>query len=146
MELFGVGIPEIGLIILIALVIVGPQRFPEVARQIARWIRTARAFTDEVMKDVRAAVDEIEQEVTASNDGFNPIRELADLRGDLNGAAQEATSSVSEATTLPALPEPEPADAATMASAAEWATVTETTDTGALPIEERAVEERRAGS
>ena len=151
MELFGVGIPEIGLIMLIALVIVGPQRFPEVARQIARWIRTARAFTDEVMKDVRAAVDEIEQEVTASNDGVNPIRELAELRSELTGAVQNASLSVSEATTLPALPEP--VDAASAASADEWAAVAETTNTAPLPIDEplatgeqHAIEERKASS
>ena len=98
MELFGVGIPELGLVLLIALVIVGPQRFPEVARQIAHWVRTARQFTDAVMQDVRAAVDEIEQEVTAANDGVNPIRELQELRNELNTAANDATSTVSEAT------------------------------------------------
>jgi len=122
MELFGVGIPEIGLIMLIALVIVGPQRFPEVARQIAHWIRTARAFTDAVMKDVRSAVDEIEQEVTAANDGVNPIRELQDLRKELGAAAQDATSTVSDATTLPPVA---PIND-------EWAAVTETRDTDAV--------------
>ena len=104
MELFGVGVFELGLIMLIALIVVGPQRFPEVARQIAQWIRTARAFTDAVMKDVRSAVDEIEQEVTAANDGVNPIRELNELRNELSGAARDATSTISEATQLPALP------------------------------------------
>jgi Sec-independent protein translocase protein TatA len=122
MELFGVGIPELGLVLLIALVIVGPQRFPEVARQIAQWIRTARSFTDAVMQDVRAAVDEIEQEVTAANDGVNPIRELQELRKELGTAAQDATSTVSEAATLP----PEPISD-------QWAAVTETRATDAVP-------------
>ncbi|MGE3856265.1 MAG: twin-arginine translocase TatA/TatE family subunit [Dehalococcoidia bacterium] len=122
MELFGVGIPEIGLIMLIALVIVGPQRFPEVARQLAHWIRTARAFTDAVMKDVRSAVDEIEQEVTAANDGVNPIRELEDLRKELGTAAQDANATVADAATLPPVA---PVND-------EWAAVTETRDTDAV--------------
>ena len=119
MELFGVGIPELGLVMLIALVIVGPQRFPEVARQIARWVRTARSFTDAVMQDVRAAVDEIEQEVTAANDGVNPIRELQELRKELAAAASDATATVTEASTLPPLND-------------EWAAVAETRATDAV--------------
>ena len=119
MELFGVGIPELGLVLLIALVIVGPQRFPEIARQIAHWVRTAREFTDAVMQDVRAAVDEIEQEVTAANDGVNPIRELQELRNELSTAAQDATSTVSEAAAVPSLND-------------EWAAVAETRATDAV--------------
>jgi len=119
MELFGVGIPELGLVMLIALVIVGPQRFPEVARQIAQWVRTARSFTDAVMQDVRAAVDEIEHEVTAANDGVNPIRELQELRKELGTAANDATSTVTEASTLPPLND-------------EWAAVAETRATDAV--------------
>ena len=122
MELLGVGIPELGLVMLIALVIVGPQRFPEIARQMARWIRTARAFTDEVMKDVRSAVDEIEQDVTAANDGVNPIRELREIRNELAGAAQDATATVEEARTLPPVT---PIND-------EWAAVAETTATESL--------------
>ncbi len=129
MELFGVGVMELGLIMVIALVVVGPQRFPEVARQIAHWIRTARAFTDAVMKDVREAVDEIEQEVTAANDGVNPIRELQDLRKELGTAAQDASITVAEATTLPA--------GAPVND--EWAAVTETRDTDAVVEPEPAV-------
>ena len=123
MELFGVGIPELGLVLLIALVIVGPQRFPEVAREIARWVRTAREFSDAVMKDVRAAVDEIEQEVTTANDGVNPIKELSELRRELGGAVQHASTTVDEARTLPPV---EPVND-------EWAAVTETTATLPLP-------------
>lgn len=133
MELFGVGVPELGLIMLIALVVVGPQRFPEIARQMAHWIRTARAFTDAVMKDVRAAVDEIEQEVTTANDGVNPIRELKELRGELNAAARDAASTVNDATSTVA-------DAAALPPMNdEWAAVTETRDTDTVIPEVPAV-------
>jgi sec-independent protein translocase protein TatB len=142
MELLGVGVMELGLIMLITLIVVGPQRFPEVARQLAHWIRNARAFTDSVMKDVRSAVDEIEQEVTAANDGVNPIRELQDLRKELDSAAKDATSTVSdatttvtEATTLPPTPIND-----------EWAAVAETTATDAViePSPEPAAAEESA--
>src|SRR5438105_2246739 len=97
MNLFGVGLPEMGLVFVLALILVGPQRFPEIARQAGRWYRMARAFTDEVMGDVRAAVDELEEEVgikeaqEANAEGspggtIRPIRELQDLRRDLADA------------------------------------------------------------
>ncbi len=106
MELFGVGLPEIGIVLLIALVIVGPQRFPEVARQVARWINTARSFSDSVMADLRSAVDELEQEVTAQNDGVNPIKEIRSLRDELTGVHQNATAAVADATSFPSLNAP----------------------------------------
>ncbi|MEI6137326.1 MAG: twin-arginine translocase TatA/TatE family subunit [Chloroflexota bacterium] len=137
MELFGVGLPEIGIVLLIALVIVGPQRFPEVAREVARWINTARGFTDSVMTDIRAAVDELEQDVSAANDGVNPIRELQALRQDLTGAVQDASSTLTSASTLAALPEP----------TSDEATPTESTDgTTATDGEHQPAEERTATS
>ena len=74
------------------------------------------------MKDVRAAVDEIEQDVTAANDGVNPIRELREIRNELTGAAQDATATVEEARTLPPVT---PLND-------EWAAVAETTATESL--------------
>ncbi|MDO9445350.1 MAG: twin-arginine translocase TatA/TatE family subunit, partial [Dehalococcoidia bacterium] len=79
MNLFGVGASEAGLILLIALILIGPQNFPQVMRQAGRWYKVARAFSNEVMKDVRAAVDEIEQEVTRDVGDLQSVRELTNL-------------------------------------------------------------------
>lgn len=137
MELFGVGLPEIGVVLLIALVIVGPNRFPEVARQVARWINTARSFSDSVMTDLKAAVDELEHEVTAQNDGVNPIRELQALRHELTGAAQDASSSLTEATTLPALSEHAEPTADTDGATTDVAAASTEADGEASPAGER---------
>jgi Sec-independent protein translocase protein TatA len=129
MSLFGVGAMEAGLVLVIALVLVGPQRFPEIARQGGKWYRIARRFTAEVTKDLRVAVDEIESEIKAEVDDLQSVRELGDLDADLKAAGkdlQAATESVAEAaeepstaattTTVPtpeaaAMPEPEAPDA-----------------------------------
>ena len=63
MSLFGVGAGEALVVLVLAMIVVGPQRFPEIARQGGRWYRIARQYSNEVMKDVRAAVDDIEQEI-----------------------------------------------------------------------------------
>ncbi len=77
-ELFGVGAAEAVLVFVIALVLVGPQRFPDLARQGGRWYRIARRYTAEVTKDVRAAIDEIEEEVKAETGDLKVVREIGE--------------------------------------------------------------------
>ena len=78
MSLFGVGAGEAALVLVLALIVVGPQRFPEIARQGGRWYRLARRYTDEVMKDVRAAVDDLEQEIEAETSDLKSIGTIGD--------------------------------------------------------------------
>jgi sec-independent protein translocase protein TatB len=102
MNLFGVGPGEAFLVVIIALLVVGPDRFPEVARQAARYYKLARRYTDEVMKDVRAAVDELESEVGGPGEDLRSIREIgssfaADLRStreELNTAGEETRATL----------------------------------------------------
>ena len=97
MELFGVGLPEAGLVFVLALILIGPERFPEMARQAGRWYRTARAFTDAVMVDVRSAVDEIEDEIAEKNDGLRPISEFQDIQREFTQIGQEAAAAGEDA-------------------------------------------------
>ena len=81
MELFGVGAGEALLVLVITLVVVGPNRFPQIAREGGKWYRIARAYADEVMNDVRGAVEELQQEVGIKEDDLKPIRDIGrDLR------------------------------------------------------------------
>lgn len=80
MSLFGVGAGEAALVLVLAMIVVGPKRFPEIARQGGRWYRLARQYTDEVMKDVRSAVSDIEQQI---NDEAGDLKSLANLGDDL---------------------------------------------------------------
>src|SRR5690606_39065942 len=82
MEFLGVGAAEALVVFVLILILVGPQRFPEMMRQGGRWYRIARGFTSEVMKDVRAAVDEIEQDVKDDPDLLS-VRDLGSFGSDL---------------------------------------------------------------
>lgn len=92
--ILGIGVGEALLILVLTLLLVGPKRFPEVMRQVGRWYKIARGFTTEVMKDVRAAVDEIEEEINTETEDLRSVRDLADVRGeverDLSDARREA--------------------------------------------------------
>lgn len=120
MELFGIGPLEALLVGVITFILVGPDKFPELARQAGRWYRVARAFSADVMADVQGAVKEIEAEVDATTGGeIRSIRELAksgtsiltEARADLEAAASSAQAAM-DAPPSAAAPEPAPALAA----------------------------------
>ncbi|MGI8901333.1 MAG: sec-independent translocase [Nocardioides sp.] len=51
--MFGVGLPEMAVIFVVAIVIFGPDRLPEFARQAGRMIRQVRAFSQSARDDIR---------------------------------------------------------------------------------------------
>jgi len=61
-ELLGIGLPELLVILVIALIVVGPNRLPEMAAQLARFIRAARRYGNQVTKDFNDALHELEEE------------------------------------------------------------------------------------
>ena len=58
--MFNIGPQELLLILLVALVIVGPQRLPELSRTIGRGLREFRKAQDEVKKTIRLGLDDTE--------------------------------------------------------------------------------------
>ena len=89
MSFLGVGASEAMLVVIIALIVIGPNRFPEAMRTAGRWYRMARAYSNEVMKDVRAAVDDIEREVNTEAEELKTVREMTDISGDLREAQRD---------------------------------------------------------
>ena len=57
--MFNIGFPELVVIFIVALVVVGPERLPEMARAVARLIVEFRRATEELKKEL--ALDEIEE-------------------------------------------------------------------------------------
>lgn len=93
MEFLGVGLGEAGLILVITLIVVGPKRFPQIAREGGKWYRTARQYADEVMKDVRGAMDDLEREVTEQGEELRGIREVGRDLNRIGTDARDAASS-----------------------------------------------------
>ncbi len=52
--MFGVGLPEMLVIIVVAIVVFGPDRLPDFARQAGRLVRQIKQFTDHARDDIRA--------------------------------------------------------------------------------------------
>ena len=52
--MFGVGLPELVVIIVVAIIVFGPDRLPEFARQAGRFVRQVREFTQSARDDLRS--------------------------------------------------------------------------------------------
>ncbi len=102
---FGVGIPEILVILALALIVIGPQRLPEAAAQIGRGVRELRRYANQFRRefldefaDVRAEWEMTQQEATevqrqlleaqtSVDTGVQDLdRDLARAVGDVNAA------------------------------------------------------------
>jgi len=51
---FGIGLPELAVIIVVAVVVFGPDRLPDFARQAGRFVRQVRRFSQAAHDDIRA--------------------------------------------------------------------------------------------
>lgn len=93
MELFGVGWMEAGLILVVTLIVVGPERFPQIAREGGKYYRMARRYANEVMTDVRGAIEELETEVKTQTEDLREIREIG---RDLSTSGDEGLREIRE--------------------------------------------------
>ena len=50
--MLGMGVPEIGLILVVALLLFGPEKLPELAKQAAGFVRTVRRMADTAKNDL----------------------------------------------------------------------------------------------
>jgi sec-independent protein translocase protein TatB len=76
LQFFGVGFLELLVIMVLTVLVVGPDRLPEAAAQIARFIRQARSYANYVAKDFNEVVTELEKEVGASREDWKEIASI----------------------------------------------------------------------
>lgn len=88
--MFDIGFSEMFLIGLIALIVLGPKRLPEVARSAGQWVGKLRRFVENVKRDIDA---EIKDEDLAA---FKQMHaELSETRSLLQKSATDTFSSFS---------------------------------------------------
>lgn len=93
---FGIGFPELVLILIVAGIVMGPERIGQTARWLGR-------TTAQLQKISRGFVRQLNQELDSSGDGqaiketmqeLQQLRkELTDLRGEVNQTTKDATLS-----------------------------------------------------
>jgi sec-independent protein translocase protein TatB len=95
MQAFGIGLPELFLIMVLTVIVVGPEKLPEVAGQIARWIRQARQFAQLATHDFSEVISELEKEAGTSREDLREIATLiggttASITNEITGVANDA--------------------------------------------------------
>jgi len=88
--MFNLGPWEVGLILIVALIVVGPGKLPEVARSIGKGINEFKKATNGYKKEFQEALNEMERTVT---DEKKPV---AQPQGSVEDIAQKFDSVVSE--------------------------------------------------
>jgi len=95
MQFFGVGILELMVILVVAVVVVGPDKLPEFAADLAKWIRQARAYGQHLTRDFNEVIGDLEKEVGASRDDWKEIASLVTRQGtDLTRLMGDTTASI----------------------------------------------------
>lgn len=118
MQFFGVGILELILILIITMIVVGPERLPQVAAELARWIRRARTYANYVARDFNEVIGELEKEVGASREDWQEIASLLNRQtSSITQELQRASSDLQKATDVEKLID-EPAKVISIDSAA----------------------------
>lgn len=132
--MFEIGFWELVLIGVVALVVIGPERLPGVARTVGRWVGRARQIVSTVRSEVERELQIEEMKRTiAEHDTAEQFRQLHDqirtLESELRSSVQSAdprtaatpeplAPPVETAAPLPAASPPPAAPAATPASPA----------------------------
>jgi sec-independent protein translocase protein TatA len=99
MEFFGIGLPELVLILVLTLIVVGPQRLPEVAAQLGRTIREFRRYSSGVSKELMDAVQDLEREYQELRGELRAVsgdvlQKAESLGRDLTGVSDEIRQSL----------------------------------------------------
>ena len=68
---------EILIIVVLAILIIGPKDFPVMLRKVGSWVSSIKKYFNEIQKDVTDIKDKIEDEISIDKD-------LTDIKEDKN--------------------------------------------------------------
>jgi Tat protein translocase TatB subunit len=97
--MFGIGTPEIIGIVLIILLVYGPDRLPEMIKKVVGFLRQIKSMTDEVSHSVTQEIHRIERsaEIKEARNLIEQNRNLLqDSKKDLHQALNQPIQEVTE--------------------------------------------------
>ena len=72
--MFGIGLPELLVILVVALIVLGPKRLPEVARTLGKGLAEFRRATSDITDELRGAQHMLEEEARAATRSVQPAK------------------------------------------------------------------------
>jgi len=97
MNFFNIGTAELMLILLIALIVVGPRRLPEIGREIGKILSDLRKISQEFTTDLTRELEAPVKELTdLTRELEAPVKELTEMTRELEAPAKELTEMTRE--------------------------------------------------
>jgi Tat protein translocase TatB subunit len=98
MEFMGIGLPELLVILVIGLLVVGPKRLPEMAAQLGRFMRAFQRYSSQVTREFGDTMRELEREYDETKGDWKAVGQgldetAASVKQDINGLGQDASIS-----------------------------------------------------
>lgn len=97
--MFDVGFQEIVLISIIALLVIGPERLPSVARSVGLWVGKMQRFVAGVKSDIASELktEELRSLINNQEDQIRELKQIVnEARSDLERNAKTASDSLAE--------------------------------------------------
>ncbi len=90
MNIFGIGLPEMAVITIVALLIFGPKKLPEIGKAIAKTIRSFQEASKEFEREFKREAEQIEASIKTSSPVIAPTSGTSD---PVETPAQEITEA-----------------------------------------------------
>ena len=83
MNIFGVGLPEVTVILILALLIFGPKKLPELGKQLGKTLKSLKKASNEFQNEIDQVINEKDKEELPKSSDNDQKNEIAQEKLDL---------------------------------------------------------------
>ena len=76
MNIFGVGLPEVTVILILALLIFGPKKLPELGKQLGKTLKSLKKASNEFQNEIDQVMNEEDKEESPKSVEINQTNEI----------------------------------------------------------------------
>ena len=82
MNIFGVGLPEVTVILILALLIFGPKKLPELGKQLGKTLKSLKKASNEFQNEIDQVMNEEDKEKSPKSIESNQTNEISQEKLD----------------------------------------------------------------
>jgi sec-independent protein translocase protein TatA len=82
MNIFGVGLPEVTVILILALLIFGPKKLPELGKQLGKTLKSLKKASNEFQNEIDQVMNEEDKEKSPKSIESNQTKEIFQEKPD----------------------------------------------------------------
>ena len=82
MNIFGVGLPEVTVILILALLIFGPKKLPELGKQLGKTLKSLKKASNEFQNEIDQVMNDEDKEESSKYIESNQTKEISQEKPD----------------------------------------------------------------